>query len=846
MNKLYYISLLVAGVILCQFSTVSAQSNNSDELEYEEITIKLNVDKLGIYEMDAVYFEDAVYLPLIDLFKKLDIYLTHSQELDTISGFILSPDNSYSLNLLSNKITFREKEKQLTNKQIIASYKDVFLPAKVYQEMFEMTMDFNLRELTVYLRSDIELPIIKQLRIKNLRKNLAVLNGEVISDTSITRKWNFFGGAILDWGLMSSIDQTGENTQQLRAAVGMELLGGAFNLRSNLIRDSLIRFQNTSFKWHYVNDRLPIVKQIELGNINAGLKGQTVSNFYGVKFTNSSYAHKKSFGKYLIERKTEPGWEVELYMNGVLINFTTADLNGYFSFEIPLVFGNSSIMLRYYGPWGQEDKEELQINIPFTFTAKGKLEYQVNNGISADSSRHFFSKNQFSYGINRRMTANVEYEHFAGNTLNPHILSSSINSIFGKNILFNYTFLYQSNHSFEFLLRTKKNVMLSLKHKQFLKDQTIIQTSNFSESDLGFNCLLLNKKLKIYFRSTNRAIMNMNGFSLFSESTVSFFYKRVNSGLTFLGGQQSSFSWNTSIRFKRNWSLVHNFQYSITRKTPETSYLQIQKKVKKTIFIESGANYSYLTKQLQVNFAVYFNLKKMRSAISTSVSKDQLVCDQTLAGSLILSAGPKKVMATNSNGIGKAGIDVFVFLDINHNEKRDANEPLLKDISVGINKGQRVLTEIDSIHRFVSLEPYANYLITVENSGFESISWILEKQTWSVTSDPNQIKQVYVPVKPMGEVNAMIYVMRKGSEIAAKRLMVNVVNETGEIVAKGLTEQDGTFTYLGLKPGKYKLMFDEKQLKGLSISKNYTPINFEIKEEAMGDYEGDLKVVLTE
>lgn len=846
MNKLYYISFLVAGIILCQFSSARAQSNSSEELEYEEITIKLNVDKLGVYEMDAVYFEDEVYLPIIDLFQKLDIFLTHSQELDTISGFILNPENSFSLNLLSNKISFREKEKQLTNKQIIASFKDVFLPAKVYKEMFEMTMEFNLRELTVYLRSDIELPIIKQLRIKNLRKNLAVLNGEIISDTTISRKWNCVRGAIVDWGLLSSIDQSGKNTQQLKAAVGLELLGGALNLRSNLIRDSLITFQNTSFKWQYVNDRLPVVKQIELGNINAGLKGQTISNFYGVKITNTSYSHKKSFGKYLIERKTQPGWEVELYMNGVLINFTTADLNGYFSFEIPLVFGNSSIMLRYYGPWGQEDKEELHINIPFTFTAKGKLEYQINSGITADSSHYLFHKNQLSYGINRRMTANVEYEYFAGNTLNPHIFSSSINSIIGKNILFNYTFLYQSNHSFELLMRTKKNVQFSLKHKQFLKDQSIIQTINFSESDLGFNSLLLNRKLKIYFRSSNRAIINMNGFSLFSESTVSFFYKRINSGLTFLGGQQASFSWNTSIRFKKNWSLVHNFQYSITRKTPETSYVQIQKKINKTIFIESGANYSYLTKQLQVNLAVYINLKKMRSGINTSISKNQIVCDQTLAGSLILSAGPKKIMATNSNGIGKAGIDVFVFLDINHNEKRDPNEPLLKDISVGINKGQRVLTEIDSIHRFVALEPYANYLITVENSGFQSISWILEKQTWSVSSDPNQIKQVYVPVKPMGEVNAMIYFNRNGSETGAKRLIVYIVNESGQQVAKGLTEQDGTFNFLGLKPGKYQLKFDEKQLKGLNISKNYTPTNFEIKETALGDYVGDLKIVLSE
>ncbi|MFN5983251.1 MAG: hypothetical protein ACK476_08935 [Fluviicola sp.] len=846
MKKLYYIFFLISGIFLCPVLSVFGQTNSSDELEYEEFTIKLNVDKLGTYEMEAVYFEDALYLPIIDLFRKLEIYLIHSQELDTISGFILSPENTYSLDLISNKIKFRSKEKTLTNNQIISTYKDVYLPSKVLEELFGMTMNFNLRELTVYLRSDIELPIIKQLRIKNLRKNLALLNGETISDTVIARKWNLAKGGILDWGFQSTIDQSGQNSQMLRASLGMELLGGGFNIRTNLTRDSLIQLQNTSFKWHYVNDRLPVIKQIELGNINVNLKGQTLSNFYGVKFTNTAYSLKKSFGKYLIERKTQPGWEVELYMNGVLINFTTADLNGYFNFEIPLVFGNSNIVLRYYGPWGQEDKEELQINIPFTFTAQKHLEYQINSGVTADSLHIFFNKSQFSYGINRRLTLNLEYDHFSGNVLNPHILSSSINSIFGKNILFNYTYLHQSNHSFEFLLRTKKNFVISMKHKQFLKGQTIIQNLNTSESDLGFNCMLLNKKLKIYLRNSNRAVVNNNNFSFLSESSMSFFYRRLNSSFTFLGGQQSSLSWNTSFNMKKNWSIVHNTQYNVTRKRLESSYLQIQKKVNKLFFVEGGVNYAYLTKELQVNVAFYFNFNKVRSGINSTFSKNQMISNQTLAGSLIMASGPKKIMATNSNGIGKSGIDVFVFLDVNHNNIQDENEPLMKDVSVGINRGKQVLTENDSIHRFVALEPYATYLITVGNTGFESISWILEKETWSVVSDPNQIKQVFVPIKPMGEVNVMVYLNRNGKQVAAKRMLVHIVNETGQVVAKGLTETDGSFSFLGLKPGKYQIKFDEKQLKGLNLSKEYKQTSFDIKESMLGDYVGGIEVILSE
>jgi hypothetical protein len=260
---------------------------------------------------------------------------------------------------------------------------------------------------------------------------------------------------------------------------------------------------------------------------------------------------------------------------------------------------------------------------------------------------------------------------------------------------------------------------------------------------------------------------------------------------------------------KKNWSIVHNTQYNVTRKRLESSYLQIQKKVNKLFFVEGGVNYAYLTKELQVNVAFYFNFNKVRSGINSTFSKNQMISNQTLAGSLIMASGPKKIMATNSNGIGKSGIDVFVFLDVNHNNIQDENEPLMKDVSVGINRGKQVLTENDSIHRFVALEPYATYLITVGNTGFESISWILEKETWSVVSDPNQIKQVFVPIKPMGEVNVMVY-------------------------------------FLGLKPGKYQIKFDEKQLKGLNLSKEYKQTSFDIKESMLGDYVGGIEVILSE
>lgn len=837
--------LLLLLCLLTISNQVAFSQDEEEELEYDQFTIKLNVDKLGIYEIEAVYYDDNIYLPLIDLCGKLEIFINHTSQLDTINGFILSNDNSFSLNTNSGKITFRDKEKILKPEQMISTFSDVYLPAKVYQEMFGMTMDFNFRELTVFLRSDIELPIIKQLRIKKIRSNLLSLTGEEPADSTIDRKWHFLRGAVIDWSLNSKIDNYGNNEQQFRSSVGVEFLGGELNYRSTLTRDSIIKFESSSIRWRYVNDKFLLVKQIEAGSVNVALSGQTQSNFYGLKLTNVPYTFKKTYGSYFIQRRTSPGWDVELYINGILVNFAVADMNGDFSFEIPLVFGNSVIVLRYYGPWGQENVEEIPINIPFSFTAQRKLQYQTFTGITGDSTRSVFNKTKFSYGLSRWATISAGYEYFDQNIWNKHIYSGSVNIALAKNLLLNYTYLHNSNHYVEFMYRSKRNLVLNGKHRQYVKNQTILQTNNRAESELIMNVPIWSKKFKVYLRNSTRAIFGLSSNTLISETALSFSYKRVNLGLSYIQSSQSIINLNTSIYLRKNWSVLHNSMYNISEGKPVSSNVQLQKRFNKKFFSNVNLAYNYQTQNYQIGFSLYFDFNFMRSSINTTVEKDYLVSSQSLAGSVNFTKSPTPLFFTNSNSVSRAGLDVLVFLDINHNEKMDENEPLIKNASVAINKGKLVLPENDSIHRFVSLEPYAPYLITVANDGFPNISWMLEKSTWSVVTSPNQIQKVFIPVKPMGEVEMTVMIEKNEKIVPAHRLIVYIMDSTNKQVARGLTEQDGYFAFLGLPPGTYSIKFDEKQLKGLGLANTYTKTTFEVKVSEQGDFVSGIEITLT-
>ena len=62
-----------------------------------------------------------------------------------------------------------------------------------------------------------------------------------------------------------------------------------------------------------------------------------------------------------------------------------------FSFQVPLVYGNSAVKLRFYGPYGEQRFREQNINIPFNFVPLHQLEYTASAGMVEDSLHSRYS-----------------------------------------------------------------------------------------------------------------------------------------------------------------------------------------------------------------------------------------------------------------------------------------------------------------------------------------------------------------------------------------------------------------------------------------------------------------------
>jgi hypothetical protein len=830
---------VVVTLLLLTIYTSSGQNTEADEPYFDEISIVLNVQRLGFYDLEAVYYDDQLYLPFIDLFTKLGIYITHTPQIDTISGYIFYAENSFFFDVGTNTMRFNGKDFIFNQQEVVSNFSDVFIPIKRYTELFDFAMSFDFRALTLTLASDIELPIIKKLRLEKLRENVKTLTGETPVDTTFARKAKRFSGAALDWNFQSVVDDKGKMVHQLRTAVGAELFGGELTYRNQMVASETINRTGDFLIWRYINNYNPWARQVEVGSIQPTLFTQTSASFNGVRITNTPNAFKRAFGAYTIQKKTNPGWSVELYINSNLIDFATADANGDFTFDIPLVFGNSVIQLRYYSPWGDENEEEIHINIPFNFTPHKKFEYQFLGGVSNDSNSFFFNQTRLSYGLNKRSTVTFGYEAFEGNLNQPSTWFSTWNLVIGRNTLVNYTFVNRGMHSLSVLMRTKKKLVIDTKVRNFLPDQELFNSPNAREIEVGVNSPLLNKKLKVNFRNAGNIAFSQTSRIVNNEAAFAFFYRRTNLGVSIISSlseaSRHSLGINGSFMMKNNISLFFNMFSNLNDFQPNTR-IQIQKRFNKKYFLSTSLGYDTKSNEPNIGVSFFMELQNLRSSSVTNFSKQKTTFTQNVLGGISFNKQPTPIHFSNRNAVGRAGLDVLVFLDINHNGIRDKNEPLINSASVALNKGQRIMLNNDTVHRFVALEPFAQHVVTVANAGFPFLSWELSFSTIAVFPNPNQIAQIYIPVLPMGQIEAIVQIKKGNEFLTSKKLIIYLNDAHGNVVHKGVCERSGYFFYSGLQPGKYTLSFDANQLAKLNLLPPDSNFQFEINQSFEGDF----------
>ncbi|EIA08544.1 hypothetical protein HJ01_02266 [Flavobacterium frigoris PS1] len=826
------------------------KSTDPDPVSYDLFPVNVIIDGVGSFDLDVLYTDsNLLYINIEDLFRALKIPCTTGLKGIDLDGFIGNEQQSYSIDFAKGLVKVGERTFSAPNK-LLKESGSLYMESSYFAKAFGITLDFNYRSLTIKLKADFELPIVKQIRLEKIRSNISKVKGEIVADTLISRDYHLFKFGTLDWSASSFQNWKGGTNNAFGLSLGTELLYGEANISVNYFDRYKFDNRQLQYQWRWIDNDKTFIKQAQVGKISVSTISFINAPLVGASIRNSPTTVRKAQGSYVIDEITEANWTVELYINNVLVDFTTADASGSFTFKVPIVYGFTTVKLRYYGPTGEERTEEREMNVPYTVVAPNEFEYGLSAGVVQDGDGSLFGKWDFNYGVNRILTVGggVEYlSSLANNGLIP--FAKATVQPFSKLIL---------NGEYAHGVRTKgllnyyitKDILLELDYAKYAEGQKVTLFNASEEREAKLSMPFHYKKVNGYFRLDYSQLVydtfNYNYSNLMFSASYKQFNANASTQINWVS-EKDPFITNDLVlgyRFRNNYVIRSSARYNATDSALISFSTELEKRIAKGYF-SASLQRNLQSNDFYLNVGCKYDFSFARATVSGSQSKLNSGTSISARGSLAFGGGNGYIHSNNNSSVGKGGILLYPFLDLNNNGILDKGEHMVKLTTARISGGRAIFNEKDSIVRIPNLNSFTSYLIEFNDNDLDNIAWRFKHKTYKVLVDPNQFKRIDVPILSMGEISGMAYMEKENELKGIGRILIKIYEKNSDkVVAETLSEYDGYIYKLGLKPGEYRACVDLEQLSNLNFIAEPSCRYFTIKASEEGDIVDGIDFIL--
>jgi hypothetical protein len=261
-------------------------------------------------------------------------------------------------------------------------------------------------------------------------------------------------------------------------------------------------------------------------------------------------------------------------------------------------------------------------------------------------------------------------------------------------------------------------------------------------------------------------------------------------------------------------------QYNYTDGEFMTAKLGLEKRVLQKGYINLSWERNFRHGITLGEIGMRYDFSFAQTGISARQTNKQSTFVQYARGSFINDRPTRWLKADNRTNVGRGGISVVAFLDLNANGLRDPGEPKAPGLNIRSNAGTLERSEKDTTIHITGLEPYVKYFIEIDESSFENISWRLDKKSYAVVADPNMLKMIEIPIFVRGEATGTVTIEEKGARRGLGRIIVSFINSSNVTVGRALTEEDGYYSYFGLAPGMYQVVLTLPSCAGSASFQN--------------------------
>ncbi|GEM_PF-3677613 len=833
----------------------------------EEILIQIDLQRLATRDVTAQILGEKLYLPVGELFSFLRIKADFSPDRSRVRGFFLREENRYSIDVSTGLIVVGGRQLQGFREDFVVGATDLYVSSALLARAFGLHTEFDYRALRAILRSEHPLPIVREQQRKEARRRLKLLTGTPDAERTLPMQRRMLSGAVLDWNLQSSLSRYG-SFHAYRAGIGAALLGGDLELyvtgndQTGIARDQL------RGRWRFVfparttpvrttesgEQDNPFLQQILIGDVRAEYGPETrMFELRGVQLTNRPAVLRKIYGSYVLAERTEPGWEVELYRNGELVDVTTAGPDGSYQFEVPLSYGSTQLQLKFYGPLGEERSSEKLVQIPFTLVPTGTVDYSLTAGLLRSLMREPFGEGLVRWGLSSRVTLGAGVQAIgkdARRSPSPFVVSSMRLS---DALLFSAEYAHRRAAGGTLYLLLPSQLMVETSYFRFSEDPFFNPAGKSEERRILFSYPLRSSWITFTPRMSLRETIfgnysllygetgfstSLPNFQLAAFSRVTWVRARLTAAqaygpltpqtmLTQLSGSVRILRGSLSIRPQVEFD---HLQRTVSRMGITADY-RIGSAFWAGVTVERGLTWQ-ATRTL-LNLRLDLSFAQMYSTVHSYAQNMSVT--QSAYGTIAFDAGARELVIGNRSWVSRGGITVGGFLDLNGNGWRDEGEPSVPNLQSTLRGSYTLSAHRYRPSRFLELEPYATYLVSVDPQSLDNLLWRPRYTSVVVTVQPNEFRFVSVPIIATGEVGGRVVLKTDATERGLADIRVLFEQIEGRHRAECTTSSTGEYTLIGLPAGRYRAFVDRDQLARLSIAALPDTVLFTVYSKPEGD-----------
>ena len=861
--------------IWAQERTTSAEEKSWDA---SLLLLEARLDGYSLSDSLSGYQGDGkIWLPLGELTRLLSLAIQVQPQSGSASGFLVSEDRSFALNVPAQKIVVAGQELPFDASSVKVSADDIYVTVDQLTRWLPLNLDVQLGVLQLVIVPRERLPLQARLERERMAMRLGGpgLRAEGDAYPFSGDPPSMLGSPLIDLTLGGDA-RFGSGSKQSRSAATALITADFLGMEGSLYLNAASGSGSLDYRAILTRNDPdagllgPLrARSFSLGNISVpSVPNILMSSQPGTGFTvsNRKLELPTSFDRQSLRGNLQPGWDVTLYYNDALLGYQQSRGDGLYAFDdLPLSFGRNDFVLVFNGPLGQMRTERQSFTLDQSIVRQGELLYSLTQHRSETGDQRLVARSDL--GLTKNLVGSLTWVQM------PRVDYST-----GRTVTRDYQSLGLRGYFNEYIVTTELSradqgtlVDLGLKTRigKYIVDylHTRVGTGFDSEVFGGAGDAI-----------RDRDALRVLGALEFGRTRLPVQLEvrqdRYNSGAsqTSLSGR---LSFNLAGTFFTN-ALNTNRQISASGVTSTTTQGTFQVGGR---FMQSGLSgqISYdvqpqsrlsslalnadrmINEGFRINAGVLHDVVNSRSLVSAALSRNFGPFAISLSGS-ISSRGEHAIalqvfiaLGRNpengkwfSDGIPMAASGALLartFLDRNYNGIKDPSEPWIANAGFMINRGGRYpeLSSEEGIAMIRRLAPGRYAEIGVDPGTLEDPQWKPATEGVRVLPRAGHVQRIDFPVVSTSDIDGTVYLIRSSGRVPAGNVEIELVNEAGQVVRTTRSAGDGFYLFTQVMPGKYLLRASPAPLERLGLGAERT---HHIALDSEGDLLGGMDIEL--